>query len=365
MWSKLITECPIGKFPVCPVSNKKSLPDKINKVILKNDCFVHSVSSEKQRGNGKGFINIMSNGITKTKLIIEQHIHGCFGVDFNKAGVDDMIDVSKQLLPKGIGGFFPTLVTDTVDNLKRQVEVIKEAFSKQTWDCSKILGIHLEGNFLNPAKKGIHDPKLFMDLTKENFEKIDDDFIKIVTLAPERDIDLIEHLHKKGVKVQAGHCEGDDLSGCDGVTHIFNAMKGINHREPSTALSALNDDRLYAEVIADGVHLSDDIMKLTFKMKPVDKIMMVSDALPITHSDLKEAEFAGSKIFYDGEKATSKDGTLAGSTTLVPDMVKILGKKGTFKPKYIDNVYDYHQLNLEGCIDWDSDYNIVSISKKY
>ena len=361
MKTMLITDFPISKV---------SAPKNINRGNPKSIVGANRESTDKferslEKGTKKqGFVGKMANGYLKTKLIIEQHIHGCFGVDFNKAGVDDMLDVSKQLLPRGVGGFFPTLVTDTVDNLRNQVEVIKEAFHKQTWDCSKILGIHLEGNFLNPEKKGIHNSKLFMDLTKDNFEKIDDDFIKIVTLAPELDIDLISHLKQKGVKVQAGHCVGSDLSECDGVTHLFNAMKGITHREPSTALSALRNDNLYTEIIADGIHLSDGILDLTSRMKPADKIMLVSDALPITHSDLKETEFAGEKIFYNGIRATSQKGTLAGSTTLVPDMVKLLGKKGMFKPEYIESVHNYHQLNMEGGIEWDKDFNIISISTK-
>ena len=103
---------------------------------------------------------------------------------------------------------------------------------------------------------------------------IEDDFIKIVTLAPELDVDLIDYLRDKGAKVQAGHCIGSDLSKCDGVTHLFNAMKGISHRDSSTALSALLDNNIYTEVIADGVHLSDEILNLVFKVKPVDKIIL-------------------------------------------------------------------------------------------
>lgn len=307
--------------------------------------------------------NFMGNTM-KTKLIIEQHIHGCFGVDFNKAGVSDILDVSREMFPRGIGGFFPTLVTDSIDNLKRQIENIKEAASKQDGICAKILGIHLEGNFINPQKKGIHNPKHFLELTKENYEKIDDDFIKIITLAPELDVNLIDHLKTKDIKIQAGHCVGSDLSKCDGVTHLFNAMSGITHRGNSTSVSALMNDNLYTEIIADGVHLSDDILNLTFRTKPEDKIILISDALPVTHSNIKETYFADEKIYYDGIKATSKDGTLAGSTTLVPDIVKILGKKNMFKPQYIDNVYNYHKLNLDGAIEWDKDFNIISVSTK-
>ena len=247
----------------------------------------------------------------KTKLLIEQHFHGCFGIDFNTASVDDILYLSKEILKYGIGGIFPTIVTDTVENTKHAIEVIKEASKKQTSDMARILGIHLEGIFLNPEKKGIHDSKLFLKLTPENYKLIEDDFIKIVTLAPELDEGLLDYLKSKNVKIQAGHCTGGDLTKCTGATHLFNAMSGVTHRGKSTALSALVNDDIYTEIIGDGVHVSDEALKLTFKSKPADKVILVSDSLPITKSDLKEMMFAGEKVYYDGIKATSKEGTLA------------------------------------------------------
>lgn len=301
----------------------------------------------------------------KTKLIVEQHIHGAFGVDFNKCGVEDVLFVAKELLQRGVGGFFPTLVTDNTKNLQNQIEIIKQAHEQENWECAKILGIHLEANFINPEKKGIHNEKHFQKLTVKNYQKIEDDFIKIVTLAPELDNDLIDYLKEKGVKVQAGHCVGSDLSKCDGVTHLYNAMSGISHRGGSTALAALLNDDIYTEVIADGVHLSDEILDLTFRVKPVDKIILISDALPITYSKLEKTVFADETIYYDGEKATSKDGTIAGSTTLVPDIIRLLAQKGMFTPEFIDNVYYYHGLEYLGEIEWDDEFNIVSVTTKF
>ena len=99
--------------------------------------------------------------VYKTPLMIESHIHGAFGVDFNTAKVDEVLLVADKLLKHGIGGFFPTLVTDSFENIKKQISVIKEA-SKI---CPRILGIHLEGIFINPLKKGIHNEKHFMELS--------------------------------------------------------------------------------------------------------------------------------------------------------------------------------------------------------
>ena len=343
----------------------------------------------------------------RTKLIIEQHFHGCFGIDFNKATVDDVLFLSKEILKHGIGGIFPTLVTDSVENIKRAISVIKEAKEKQTPDMANILGIHLEGIFINPEKKGIHNPAHFLAPTVENYKLVADDFIKIVTLAPEltplipsgtfshaeeKAQNLIEYLSEKGVKVQAGHCVGGDLTGCAGVTHLFNAMSGVAHRGETTALSALVDDNIYTEIIGDGLHVSDKALELVFKCKPLEKIILISDSLPCTnynpHSlsegkqllmsganvrdvgtgEKLEFVFADEKVYYDGIKATSKDGTIAGSTTMIPKIIKRLIKSNIVKntndvTQLITNPYNYHNIDIDGSIEWDEDFNIIKVNK--
>ena len=315
----------------------------------------------------------------QTKLIIEQHFHGCFGIDFNKATVEDVLYLSKEILKYGIGGIFPTLVTDSVENIRRATAVIKEAASRQTTGMAKILGIHLEGIFINPEKKGIHNPVHFMLPTIENYKLVEDDFIKIVTLAPElvpganRQIgeeanSLISYLRSKNVKVQAGHCVGGDLTGCTGATHLFNAMSGVAHRGETTALSALVDDEIYTEIIGDGIHVSDKALELVFKAKPIDKVLLISDSLPITCSDLKEMVFADEKVYYDGVKATSKEGTIAGSTTMIPKIIKRLKNVGLVDEKQISqliqNTYDYHNIDLKGYIEWDKNCDIITVHSK-
>ena len=315
----------------------------------------------------------------QTKLIIEQHFHGCFGIDFNKATVEDVLYLSKEILKYGIGGIFPTLVTDSVENIKRATSVIKEAASRQTAGMAKILGIHLEGIFINPEKKGIHNPVHFLLPTIENYKLVEDDFIKIVTLAPELIPDtesqrgkeansLISYLRSKNIKVQAGHCVGGDLTGCTGATHLFNAMSGVAHRGETTALSALVDDEIYTEIIGDGIHVSDKALELVFKAKPIDKVILISDSLPITCSDLKEMVFADERVFYDGVKATSKEGTIAGSTTMIPKIIKRLKNVGLVDEKQISqliqNTYDYHNIDLKGYIEWDKNCDIITVHSR-
>ena len=303
-----------------------------------------------------------------SKLLIEQHFHGAYGIDFNRASVDEVIEVANRIKKEGVGGIFPTLVTDTLENTQKQIKVIKDAAQKQGKEGAKILGIHLEGIFINKEKKGIHDFRNLLAPTIENFKKVADEFVKIVTLAPELckktfgGENLISYLKKLGIKVQAGHCLGADIGECDGVTHLFNAMGGISHKERSSSLSALLNDNIYTEIIGDGVHVIDDALELAFRMKPADKILLVSDALPCAHSDIKKFTFANEDIFFNGVKATSEDGTLAGSTKLLPDIIKILAKKVFFNPIFIDNPYRYHKIDIPGSLEWDEAYNIVKVN---
>lgn len=273
---------------------------------------------------------------------IEQHIHGAFGIDFMNCGEDDFIEVAKKLFELDVAEFFPTLMTGETGQIKNQIAKIKNAAAKNVDNAACIGGIHLEGPFINPKKCGIHQKEYMLSPSVENYKKIEDDFIKIVTVAPELDEDLIEYLRWKNVKVSAGHCLGSDLSKCDGVTHIFNAMKTISHREPNTVTSALLDDNLYVEVIADGNHICDDVLKLIFKIKPADKIILISDALAQAHSEQTEFDFAGKKVslkdgaFYDNE------GTLAGSASLLPDIAKRLQIQGLLTNDKIERACFYN-----------------------
>ena len=314
--------------------------------------------------------NFISDNFLTSDLLIEQHFHGCYGVDFSTCSIKEILELSKILLKHGIGGFFPTLVTDSIENIKRQTQTIKEAKRQQTSEMADILGIHLEGIFINPLKKGIHDSSKFLKPTIKNYKLIEDDFIKIVTLAPELDDNnkLQKYLQQKGVKVQAGHCVSGNLDFCNGATHTFNAMEGISHKKSSTALTALINDKIYAEIIADGIHVQNDALNLFFKSKPKNKVILVSDSLPIALSKLKEMEFAGSKVYYDGKSATSKDGTLAGSTDILNNIVKRLSKNNP--EKFSDyakmastNVAKYHNIKLKGKVYWDKEFNIVAVEK--
>ena len=315
-------------------------------------------------------MNKFSDNLKETNALIEQHIHGGFGIDFAKCSAREYLVFSKKIIQYGVCAFFPTLATDTVENLKRQIEEIKSAIKLQESEAepmAKILGIHLEACFINPAKKGIHDENQLLKPSIENYSKLEDEAIKIVTLAPELDEnnELCKYLKSKGVRVSAGHCLATDLSHVDQVTHLYNAMGSFSHREPSTAVSALAKDEIAAELIADFKHVQKDVLKITFRTKPLSKIILISDALPITHSEKESMEFCNKTVFMKNGKAVDEKGTIAGSTTFVADIIK-----GLVQEKLVDleTAVSMASSNIsyvskqDSKIYWDENYNVCAIN---
>ncbi len=315
-------------------------------------------------------MNNSIDNLKETNALIEQHIHGGFGIDFAKCSAREYLVFSKKIIQYGVCAFFPTLATDTVENLKRQIEEIKSAIKLQESEAepmAKILGIHLEACFINPAKKGIHDENQLLKPSIENYSKLEDEAIKIVTLAPELDEnnELCKYLKSKGVRVSAGHCLATDLSHVDQVTHLYNAMGSFSHREPSTAVSALAKDEIAAELIADFKHVQKDVLKITFRTKPLSKIILISDALPITHSEKESMEFCNKTVFMKNGKAVDEKGTIAGSTTFVADIIK-----GLVQEKLVDleTAVSMASSNIsyvskqDSKIYWDENYNVCAIN---
>ena len=299
-------------------------------------------------------------GLIETNALVEEHLHGGFGIDFAKCESDGFVEFAKRIKKHGVCLLFPTLATDTPENLKRQIQRIKEAQSKLPPDAAKIGGVHLEACFLNPQKKGIHDENQLLKPTIENYRLIEDEIIKIVTLAPELDENfaLCEYLASKGVKVSAGHCIGADLSRVSQVTHLYNAMGGFTHKEPSTVVSALHDERICVELIADMQHVQKEVVELTLKIKPDDKIILISDALPIAHADFDSMEFCNKTIFLKNGKAVDKNGTMAGSVSFVSDIIKNLVKSGILDLQTAVKMASTNILPVEEKIYWDKDLNI-------
>jgi N-acetylglucosamine-6-phosphate deacetylase len=191
---------------------------------------------------------------------------------------------------------------------------------------SVILGLHLEGPFLNPLRCGALDRNFFIQPTMASLEKLIDGYeeiIKIITLAPEMPgaLAIIRKCRDKGIKIHMGHsdatykeAERGKKAGATGITHIFNAMRPFHHREPGLTGFGLMDEGIYVEVIADGVHLHTDVLKFLFRIKSHDRIILVSDSVKGT--------FKGGTPLFKGK------GFLAGSGMTLSDSVGVLEKIG-------------------------------------
>ena len=308
--------------------------------------------------------------VIKAKGLIEQHIHGAYGVDFTVAKADEIVYLAEKLYQDGISVFFPTLVTDSICNIKKQIAEIKRAKEIQPINSARIEGIHLEGPFINPEKKGIHDVSLIQKPSIEVFKEIEDEIIKIVTIAPELDENknLTKYLYNKGIKVSIGHSTSTDFAFAHQATHLFNAMEGISHRKKTTATEALINDNVYTEVIADSIHICNEVLELIFRIKPKNKILLISDALPIAHSDKASMTFCSEQIYLQEGKATNAEGTIAGSAMLLPDIIKNIVKNDLLLLEDAvnmasTNISDYHGIENPVNITLSSDGSIVEVSR--
>ncbi|MBE7706619.1 MAG: hypothetical protein E7Z91_05200 [Cyanobacteria bacterium SIG30] len=280
--------------------------------------------------------------------IIETHIHGGFGINFNNASADDLHFFARNIIKKNVIAFIPTLATDSIDNLNCALNNIKQAMQNQKEDEARILGVHLEACFLNPFKKGIHNEKYFLDLTAENFDKFSHhDIIKIVTLAPELDCGLVSYLKSKNIKVQAGHTMALNISDIDATTHHFNAMPkpSFENFKDYISYKALNNNGVYCEIIADFIHNDIETLKMFFNKKNKDKIILISDALPIACSNLDKIDFCGKTIFNNGKDA---NGVLGGSILTLYEIAHKLLESNILTLDEIKKMLFENQLNYLG-----------------
>lgn len=269
---------------------------------------------------------------------IDIHIHGCAGSDVMTGTEQDILRISKKLIQHGVTSFLPTVVTDSKENILRVIETIKRSIKINCY--SNILGIHLEGPFINKSKKGamnsdyIIPPKDDMVL---DFLRKGNGLIKMITIAPEikNAKKTIKQLKEKGVIISIGHSnakyeqlvEATKL-GVSQITHLFNAMNALNHRNPGIPGGALELDRLKVQVIADGIHIDPVVIKLIMKCKGVDKILLISDA--IKAADLCDGIYksAGLNVTVKDGVARLENNSLAGSTLMLDKAVQNLVKWG-------------------------------------
>lgn len=224
--------------------------------------------------------------------LIDLHTHGIGSTDTRGASAGRLIRLAAEHGRAGTSAFLPSIYPGTVKEMRAQLDAVAEAMNAPpAKGAARILGAHLEGPFINPAFAGALDRKLFMRPTLANLKALTsgmEGVVRMITIAPELPgaLRVMERAASLGIRVCMGHSDATArqaasgaAAGATGVTHLFNAMRPMHHREPGLAGYALTDDALYVELIADGVHVSDEFLRLAFRAKPADRIILVSDSV--------------------------------------------------------------------------------------
>lgn len=275
--------------------------------------------------------------------LIDLHIHGYCGFDASSPDPNAVSALAKHLPRIGTTSFLPTIGAMPVEQIEQSIMLVRDLMANQTcahdsqpsFAGAEVLGLHMEGPFLNPEKKGAMREEYLLKPSAEliaRWLKLGKGAINRVTLAPELNgaQDVISLLVDAGVTVAAGHTMAGYQEALDSIsrgikiaTHMYNAMRGFHHREPGIVGAVLTDPRVWAELICDGIHVHPAALLVVVHCKGPGRVCLVSDALapaglpPGTYSSL------GHEVTVDEQGRTYlPDGSLAGSTATLLDGVR-------------------------------------------
>ena len=259
---------------------------------------------------------------------VDVHVHGWGGHDAmgDLAALDGM---ARALLTRGVTSFLPTAVTAPLEHLAAFGDRVRSWLPSAPENGAEPLGFNLEGPFLAPERRGAHDPASLLepaDVPLTALEPLTDG-LRIITIAPELpgSLDLIAWLAERRVAVSLGHstatlgqAQAGYAAGARTTTHLFNAMTGVDHRAPGLAVAALLDDAAYVELIADGIHVDPELWALITRVKPPDRLLLVSDAISLAGTGDGRGTVGGLAVEVVGQRVT-----LAGTTTLAGSVLSL------------------------------------------
>ncbi|MFL6559102.1 MAG: N-acetylglucosamine-6-phosphate deacetylase [Bacillus sp. (in: firmicutes)] len=282
--------------------------------------------------------------------LIDVHIHGVNGADTMDAS-KEALDIMVTALPKeGTTSFLATTMTQDGKQIENAlINAGQYIIDQQPKGKSEILGIHLEGPFVNPKRAGAQPIQYMIDPDTELFKKwqhLTNGNIKLVTLAPEQSggYEMIRYLKANGVIASIGHSDAtyEEVNeaidaGANHVTHLYNQMRGLHHREPGVVGAAFLREELKAEIIVDGVHSRPEMVNLAFKQKRSDGLILITDSMRAKCLKNGMYELGGQEVIVQDGKAVLEDGTLAGSILRLGQAVK--------------NIISYTGCSLEDAIE--------------
>jgi N-acetylglucosamine-6-phosphate deacetylase len=260
--------------------------------------------------------------------LVDIHVHGSLGYDVMDGTEEALRQISRSLASYGVTAFLATTLTAGVEELVSVLETCRrhaEGTGIETAGA-ELIGVHLEGPWINRRYKGAQNEQHVTAPSLDDARRLlqaGGDLLKIVTLAPESENaeQVVEFLTQQGVTVSVGHSDASYeqvkqvvLRGSRHVTHCFNAMRGLHHREPGVVGAALHHEELTAELIADGIHVHPVVMSILHRVKTTDRLVLVSDGMRAVGLTDGEYDLGGLSVQVADGEARLHDGTLAGST---------------------------------------------------
>lgn len=261
-----------------------------------------------------------AGGLLLTPGLLDLQVNGGFGLDFT-ADPATIWDVAARLPRYGVTGFLPTIITSPPEVARSAQEVLLDG-PPTGWTGAQPIGLHLEGPFLNPGKKGAHNPAYLRRPSAAAVAEWSPAMgVQLVTLAPELPgaLDVIRELSGRGVTVSTGHSLAtydEAVAGFDAgaryATHLFNAMPTLQHREPGLAAAALTDSRVTPGLIPDGLHVHPAVVDMIWRLTGPDRLNLVTDAMAAMGMPPGDYLLGDYRVTVDGTSARLPDGTLAG-----------------------------------------------------
>lgn len=303
--------------------------------------------AEAGAGSGKNIRLIDANGGWISHGLVDVHIHGCGG-HWGFFGCDDILNMSVSLAQHGVTAFLPTTVSLPHAQVLNSITEIKKAMEAQASNTAppgaRILGIHLEGPYISPARPGAHLPPAIRPPDSAEINEIlelADGALRIVTMAPEipGGLELVEILSSRGIVVSIGHSDATaeqtrQAIGCGArhFTHLFNAVRQFHQREPGCAFTALLAPEITAEIILDGRHVHSDVVEMAIRTKGAESIVLVSDSILAAGLGDGSYNVWGFEVQVKNGVAALADGTMAGSVITLNTAVKNALNLSTVSP---------------------------------
>ena len=266
---------------------------------------------------------IDAEGLLVLPGLVDIHSHGAAGEDFSDGNPEGLKKILRYERSCGITSYCPTSMTFPKERLRQIFASIKGA---QTEEGAKVVGINMEGPFLDPAKKGAHVEKWIaapdVAFVRELNQDVDG-LVRLVTLAPNMDgaEEFIKEMHEE-VCISLGHTAADyDCAsramklGAHHVTHLYNAMQPFGHRAPGLIGAAMDDPECMVEMICDGYHIHPSAIRAAFRMFGPERVILISESMRAAGMENGTYELGGQEVTVKDRKAVLKDGTLAGSAT--------------------------------------------------